>query len=142
MKRAPLWQFTQFALPTNSFSPAISSSLVAAVDSGRTVGVRQALAAEFACTSKYSDATADDCAELRFATTEGEELVRAYKTPSLRGVADRAPYMHAGQIATLAEVIDHYDRAPKSPFGHSELKPLKLSANERRQIEAFLRTLR
>ena len=119
-----------------------SSSLVAAVDSGRTVGVRQALAAEFACTSKYSDAKEDDCAELRFATTEGEELVRAYKTPSLRDVAARAPYMHAGQIATLSEVIDHYDRAPKAPFGHSELKPLKLSANERRQIEAFLRTLR
>ena len=117
------------------------SSLVAAVDSGRAVGVRQALAAEFACTSKYSDAKADDCAELRFATTEGEELVRAYKTPSLRGVAARAPYMHAGQIATLTEVIEHYDRAPKAPFGHSELKPLKLSAKERGQIEAFLRTL-
>ena len=118
-----------------------ASSLVAAVDSGRSVGVRQALAAEFACTSKYSDATPDDCAELRFATTEGEELVRAYKTPSLRGVAERAPYMHAGQIATLAGVIQHYDRAPKAPFGHSELKPLELSEKERRQIEGFLRTL-
>jgi len=40
-----------------------ASSLVSAVDSGRAVGVRQALAAEFACTSKYSDAKADDCAE-------------------------------------------------------------------------------
>jgi cytochrome c peroxidase len=119
-----------------------ASALVAAVDSGRSVGVRQAVAAEFACTGKYSDATAGDCAELRFATTDGEELVRAYKTPSLRGVAERAPYMHAGQIATLTEVIDHYDRAPKSPFGHSELKPLKLSATERRQIESFLRTLK
>jgi cytochrome c peroxidase len=119
-----------------------ASALVAAVDSGRSVGVRQAVAAEFACTGKYSDATAGDCAELRFATTDGEELVRAYKTPSLRGVAERAPYMHAGQIATLAEVIDHYDRAPKSPFGHSELKPLKLSGTERRQIESFLRTLK
>jgi cytochrome c peroxidase len=118
------------------------SSLVAAVDSGRSVGVRQAVAAEFACTGKYSDAKEDDCAELRFATTEGEELVRAYKTPSLRGVADRAPYMHAGQLATLAAVIDHYDRAPKAPFGHSELKPLKLSAKERSQIESFLRTLK
>ena len=118
-----------------------ASSVVSAVDSGRSVGVRQALAAEFACTSRYSDAKPDDCAELRFATTEGEELVRAYKTPSLRGVADRAPYMHAGQISTLTEVIEHYDRAPRAPFGHSELKPLKLSATERRQIESFLRTL-
>jgi cytochrome c peroxidase len=119
-----------------------ASPLVAAVDSGRSVGVRQAVAGEFACTSSYSDAKEDDCAELRFATTEGEELVRAYKTPSLRGVADRAPYMHAGQLATLSDVIAHYDRAPAAPMGHSELKPLKLTEKERRQIEAFLRTLR
>ena len=119
-----------------------ASRLVTAVDSGRAVGVRQAIAGEFACTSKYSDAKSEDCEELRFATTEGEELVRAYKTPSLRGVADRAPYMHAGQLATLAEVIEHYDRAPAAPAGHSELKPLKLSVKEKRQIEAFLRTLK
>lgn len=110
-------------------------------DSGRVVGVRQALAGEFACTSRYSDATADECAELQFAATEGEELVRAYKTPSLRGVADRAPYMHAGQIATLAAVVAHYDRAPAAPAGHSELRALRLSPRERAQIEAFLRTL-
>jgi cytochrome c peroxidase len=110
-------------------------------DSGRATGVRQALAGEFSCTSRYSDATPDDCAELRYAVTEGEELVRAYKTPSLRGVARRAPYMHAGQLETLADIIAHYDRAPRSPAGHSELKPLRLSATERRQLEAFLRTL-
>jgi cytochrome c peroxidase len=99
------------------------------------------VAGEFNCESKYSDAKPDDCGELRFATTEGEELVRAYKTPSLRGVAERAPYMHAGQLATLHDVIAHYDRAPKAPAGHSELRPLRLSEGERRQIEAFLRTL-
>ncbi len=103
--------------------------------------MRQALAGEFNCTGRYSDAGPHDCAELRFATTEGEELVRAYKTPSLRGAAERAPYMHAGQLATLAEVVAHYDRAPRAPAGHSELKPLRLSSQERRQLEAFLRTL-
>jgi len=112
-----------------------------APDSGRIVGVRQALAAEFACTSRWSDATPDDCAELRFAVTEGEELVRAYRTPSLRGVADRAPYMHAGQLATLDDVVAHYDRAPAAPMGHTELRALRLSARERAQLAAFLRTL-
>jgi hypothetical protein len=58
------------------------------------------------------------------------------------GVADRAPYMHAGQLGSLPEVIDHYDRAPQAPAGHSELKPLRLSVKEKRQIEAFLRTLK
>ena len=73
--------------------------------------------------------------------TDGHELLRAYKTPSLRNVAERAPYMHAGQHASLEEVVAHYDRAAAAPFGHSELKPLRLSERERQQIVAFLRTL-
>jgi cytochrome c peroxidase len=112
-----------------------------APDSGRTVGVRQARAGEFSCTSQYSDASPDDCEELTFAVTEGAELLRAYKTPSLRNVANRAPYMHAGQVATLEAVVAHYNEAPKAPFGHSELKPLRLSATEQRQLVAFLKTL-
>jgi cytochrome c peroxidase len=118
-----------------------ASRAVAPVDSGRATGVREALAGEFSCLSRHSDASPDECGELRFAATEGEELVRAYKTPSLRGVAERAPYMHAGQLATLAEVVAHYDAAPPAPAGHSELRPLRLSASERRQLEAFLRAL-
>ncbi len=31
----------------------------------------------------------------------GPELIRAYKTPSLRGAATRSPYMHAGQFSSL-----------------------------------------
>lgn len=118
-----------------------ASPLVAQVDSGRAVGVRDAVKGEFNCMSTYSDATPEDCSELRFAVTEGPELLRAYKTPSLRNVADRAPFMHAGQIATLADVIAHYDRAPRSPSGRTELRRLRLSAKERMQLEAFLRTL-
>ena len=118
-----------------------TSALVAAVDSGRAVGVRGAVTGEFNCLSRYSDAKPEDCSELRFAVTEGAELVRAFKTPSLRNVAERSPFMHAGQIRTLAGVITHYDRAPKAPFGKSELKRLRLSPVEQRQLEAFLRTL-
>lgn len=117
------------------------SSDVSAPDSGRIVGARQALSGEFNCLSRYSDARAEDCEALQFAVTEGEELVRAYKTPSLRNVAERAPYMHAGQIATLEAVIAHYNTAPRAPFGHSELTPLRLNTGERRQLAAFLKTL-
>lgn len=117
------------------------SPLVAGVDSGRAVGARQAVTGEFSCLSKYSDARREDCAELEFAVTEGEELVRAYKTPSLRGVAERAPYLHAGQLATLEQVVSHYNRAPAAPAGHSELRALRLDRREIAQIEAFLRTL-
>lgn len=110
-------------------------------DSGRAAGVAKALAGEFSCTSRYSDAAPADCAELRFAVAEGPELVRAYKPPSLRNVAGRAPYMHAGQLTSLDEVLRHYSDAPAAPSGHSELRPLHLSALERRQIIAFLGTL-
>ena len=117
------------------------SVLVSAVDSGRATGARQAVAGEFSCTSRYSDAKPGECEELEFAVTEGEELVRAYKPPSLRNVADRAPYMHAGQLATLEQVVAHYSDAPAAPLGRSELKPLHLSPAEQRELVAFLRTL-
>ena len=69
------------------------------------------------------------------------EQERAFKVPSLRNVARRAPYMHAGQLASLSEVLVHYNVAPAAPTGHSELKPLGLTARERAQLEAFLRAL-
>ena len=67
--------------------------------------------------------------------------MRAYKTPSLRNVANRGPYMHAGQYASLADVVAHYSAAPAAPFGYTELRPLNLSPIEQRQLAAFLRTL-
>jgi len=67
--------------------------------------------------------------------------VRAYKTPSLRNVAGRAPYMHAGQLASLDDVLAHYNRAAAAPFGKTELRPLHLSPVELRQLSAFLKAL-
>ena len=67
--------------------------------------------------------------------------MRQFKPPSLRNVAERAPYMHAGQFGTLQQVLDHYNRAPAAPEGHSELRPLSLSSTEIDQLVAFLRTL-
>jgi cytochrome c peroxidase len=117
------------------------AALGAQDDSGRAAGVRRAIAGEFSCLSKFSDAKPDQCGELQFAETEGAELIRAFKTPSLRNVASRAPFMHAGQIASLSDVLAHYNRAPAAPVGKSELKPLHLSERELRQLEAFLHTL-
>ena len=110
-------------------------------DLGREVGVAKVAADPFNCFGKFRDGPDTACAELRFMVTDRPELRRAYKTPSLRGVADRPPYMHAGQIATLEEVIDHDARAPESVDGHSELNPLMLSEREKNALVAFLRTL-
>ena len=110
-------------------------------DLGRSLGAVQLRDDPFNCLGPYSDASLEDCSELRFMTVEGDELVRAYKTPSLRGAASRAPYMHAGQIESLAAVIDHYNNAPTAPAGHSELQALSLTEKERNQLAAFLQTI-
>jgi cytochrome c peroxidase len=110
-------------------------------DMGRAAGVRQVLADEFNCLSPYSDAALEDCGELRFAKADDHGMERQFKPPSLRNVAERAPYMHAGQFASLREVLEHYNRAPVAPAGHSELKPLGLSQQELAQLEAFLHSL-
>jgi cytochrome c peroxidase len=110
-------------------------------DVGRALGAPQVAADEFNCLSQYSDARPEECAELRYMITEGEELIRQFRPPSLRNVAERPPYMHAGQFANLEEVLDHYNNAPEAPAGHSELEPLGLSDAELDQLMAFLRTL-
>jgi cytochrome c peroxidase len=110
-------------------------------DSGRTTGVRAVMASEFNCAGKNSDAAPESCSELRFAVTEGSELVRAFKTPSLRNAVTRPPFMHAGQFGSINDVLAHYNRAPTAPAGKTELKRLRLSDSELRQLEAFLHTL-
>jgi cytochrome c peroxidase len=89
----------------------------------------------------YSDADPEQCAELRFLADGNEEMLRAFKPPSLRGAASRPPYMHAGQIGTLDKVLAHYAKAPEAPQGHSELRPKNLNDTDRAQIIAFLTTL-
>src|SRR5690606_18962955 len=110
-------------------------------DLGRATGAAQLLADEFNCLGRYSDARPEECGELQFMSADGEELVRAFKSPSLRNVAERAPYMHAGQIGTLEEVVRHYSTAPDAPAGHSELEQLHLTPSEQSQLVAFLRAL-
>jgi cytochrome c peroxidase len=110
-------------------------------DTGRAAGAQQVQGDEFNCLSPYSDAQPEECAELRFMVAEGHELLRQFKPPSLRDVAERAPYMHAGQIASLEDVVRHYNRAPAAPAGHSELEPLNLSDKELAQLVAFLHSL-
>jgi cytochrome c peroxidase len=110
-------------------------------DRGRLPAVASVKSDEFNCRSRWSDARPGECRELDFLAAATAAQERAFKVPSLRNVAERAPYMHAGQFATLAEVLDHYNRAPAAPAGRTELQPLRLNKKELRQLEAFLRTL-
>jgi cytochrome c peroxidase len=70
------------------------------------------------------------------------KLHYAFKTPTLRDVARRAPYMHDGSVKTLEAVIDLYDRGGIERPSRSELiAPLKLSKTEKADLIAFLQTL-
>jgi cytochrome c peroxidase len=70
------------------------------------------------------------------------KLHYAFKTPTLRDVSRRAPYMHNGSIATLADVIALYDRGGiDRPSRSEEIRPLHLSEQEKSDLLAFLHTL-
>ena len=70
------------------------------------------------------------------------KLQYAFKTPSLRGVAERAPYMHDGSRATLGDVVELYDRGGIARASRAdEVKPLHLSDQDKADLVAFLKTL-
>jgi cytochrome c peroxidase len=120
-------------------------------DQGRAVATAKLQRDEFNCLGIFSDAAPEACQELRFMVTDDPGSSGAFKTPGLRNVALRAPYMHAGQLAGLDEVVAHYVQSPAAAVGHSELAhgkgshaertPIQLSAAEARDIVAFLQTL-
>lgn len=70
--------------------------------------------------------------------------VGLWRTKSLRQVAETAPYFRDGQAATLDDVINFYDRGGDPDGflgGPKEIQPLNLSAEEKRQLKEFLKTL-
>ena len=77
-----------------------------------------------------------------------------FKAPTLRNIALTAPYMHDGSIATLEEVIDHYQAGGRTiktgefagigstnPFKSEFISGFKLSKSEKQDLLAFLRSL-
>jgi len=114
---------------------------------GRLEGIQKILKSPFNCMGTYSD-TPDQCAELRYTKRQGEELRFAFKVPTLRNIAQTAPYMHTGSFQNLAGVLHYYNRAksryPDATSGkarHLDVAPLRLASRQLQQIEAFLKTL-
>jgi len=80
--------------------------------------------------------------QARGAVVKDEALNFAFKTPTLRSVALRAPYMHDASIATLSDVVKHYEkggiaRPSRSPM----MLPIQLTDQERLDLVAFMETL-
>lgn len=104
-------------------------------DRGRAAAISAVREDEFNCLGRFSDARPEQCQELRFMVTDDPALEGAFKTPGLRGVAERPPYMHAGQFSTLEQVVRHYIAAPSAASGHSELTQPKARAVHPKHVE-------
>ncbi len=107
-------------------------------DAGRSAAIALVQGDELNCHGPFSDAAPAACSALRFLDPDTRDTLRAFKTPTLRNVAARAPYMNAGQLATLAEVLRFYRDAT---HGMKELAHGDLSDAELGDLEAFLGTL-
>lgn len=78
----------------------------------------------------------------RYAVTRDISDLGRFKTSSLRNIALTAPYMHDGSLATLAEVIDFYDRGGEyTPALDGGMRPLGLTQMEKTDLLAFLESL-
>lgn len=104
--------------------PALTQGVIARSLEGADIGNRVAT-------------HADESQLGRFNATQNPADIGLFRTPSLRGVASTAPYMHDGSIATLDDAIDRevYYRSLQSG------RPLQLTVEERAELKAFLQSL-
>jgi cytochrome c peroxidase len=106
------------------------------------------------CANCHSGASFTDGSFQDIGTANGNDIGRArlfpssnklhyaFKVPTLRDVARRAPYMHDGSVPTLEAVIDLYDNGGIDRPSRSELiHPLGLTPQEKTDLIAFLQTL-
>lgn len=68
--------------------------------------------------------------------------LHAFKTPTLRDIGRRAPYMHNGSLKDLEAVISHYVNGfQKRPTLSADMQAIALSRSEQQDLIAFLHTL-
>jgi cytochrome c peroxidase len=107
-------------------------------DRGAAQGIELALADPLNVSGKFSDG---DDGRLPDAVTP--EMEGAFRTPTLRCVAQRPSFFHTGHVKTLEDAVAFFSRGGDH-FGYpgkSELSPLALTEDERSDLVAFLRAL-
>jgi cytochrome c peroxidase len=77
----------------------------------------------------------------RYLVTNDPKDKGAFKTPTIRDVGLRAPYMHNGSEKTLEDVVDLYDKGGRvgDPNLDPLIVPLGLTANEKKALVAFMK---
>ena len=78
----------------------------------------------------------------RYDVTKNPRDMGAFKTPTVRDAARRAPYLHDGSEKTLESLIDFYDRGGgKDPNLDPLMVPLGLTKHEKSALVAFIKAL-
>lgn len=78
----------------------------------------------------------------RYAISKLEGHQGAFKTPTLREIANTAPYMNDGSLKTLEEVIEFYDKGCRNnKWLSAKIKPLGLTTQEKQDLVEFLKSL-
>jgi cytochrome c peroxidase len=79
------------------------------------------------------------------AVTKRQQDRGRFRVPTLRNIALTAPYMHDGRFATLEQVIEHYASGGKHAESigvvDSQIRPLELGSDEKRDLVEFLKGL-
>jgi cytochrome c peroxidase len=114
------------------------------VDPGRHAGIEKLKKNPFNLLGRYND---DKSRSSAIGTRHVEAQHRnfgEFRVPGLRGVAQTAPYMHNGSLATLRDVVNFYSELNEDRLhadGERILKPLKLTQDEAEDLAAFLESL-
>jgi cytochrome c peroxidase len=83
----------------------------------------------------------------RYKINRMEELLFAFKTPTIRNIEKTAPYMHNGVYKTLDEVVEFYHKGGgvgigiNLPFQSLPFDSLSLNQNEKKAIVSFMKSL-
>jgi len=116
---------------------------VPAMDDGRFKDIPPLIASTLnAASATWSDDPVAGAALITPLNPADEANRAAFRTPSLRGVSDTAPYMHSGQLATIADVVEFYSRGGDTPAaGTKVITALNLTTEQKADLVAFLMTL-
>lgn len=86
------------------------------------------------------DAAAPDLG--RYEQTKEEKDKGAFKTPTLRNIAESGPYMHDGSQKTLEEVVEWYAKGGHpNPYLSDKIKKLDLTEQDKKDLVAFMKSL-
>ncbi len=115
------------------------------VDQGRHGGIAALRASPFNLLGAYNDDPTKATAEPTRHVEPQHRNWGEFRVPSLRNVAETAPYMHNGSLATLEAVVRHYSEVDVERLhgddGARLVRPLRLSRQEASDLVSFLKTL-